>query len=233
MLGTPAPVSPDDPLVQAALETKKLALVHDDMLEGQSPLLAVVPFVAVDGSCHGLLAIHAMPFIAFEESNLRLLSVLAGRVGDMMSETRSPHRGHRRGLLELYVKRARREARLQGSSHALAVITFRARTDASVLLEKLEAAEVRSADSSVLLYDESMTPVLCVVLPMIEWADATAFQRRVDGWCRNTLGQTMGEAGGDVRLVRVGGPRTAAELVREILNGGMDHESPASSLRTS
>lgn len=235
VIGAPPTVAADDALVRAALETKRISIVNDtvgDEGAGHGTLLAVVPFVDVEGVCHGLLAIRTMPFIAFEEDNLRLLSVLAGRIGDLLSDRVPAAQGPKSRLLDLYVKRACQEAREQGTSHALAVIKLEARSDASELLEKLEAVEVRAADRSVLLYDESREPVLCVVLAMTQWADVAVFQRRVDTWCRETLGQTVEEAGGEVRLVRVGGPRTAAELVREVLNGGMGHESPASSLRT-
>ena len=71
----------------------KLATLADDQhVDG---LLAAVPIADSDDNLHGVLAIRDMHFMAFQQENLNLLSLLAGYIGDML--TRSQGSGQSQG----------------------------------------------------------------------------------------------------------------------------------------
>jgi len=50
-----------------------------------SPWLAVAPVIDAQDRVHGLLAIQEMPFAAFQHQHLRLLSLLASYLGDLLT----------------------------------------------------------------------------------------------------------------------------------------------------
>jgi len=80
-----------DNLLKVALKERKLVSVKLEALaedKHQEGLLAVVPIVDSNNNVHGILAIRDMHFMAFQQENLNLLSLLGGYIGDMLSRSR-------------------------------------------------------------------------------------------------------------------------------------------------
>ena len=55
--------------------------------EHESGLLAVVPIADARGKLHGVLAIREMHFMAFQQANHNVLSLLGGYVGDLLARS--------------------------------------------------------------------------------------------------------------------------------------------------
>lgn len=88
-IGSPPELPTSDPLLQHALEQRSLAHlltegVTDEALP--SPFLVVAPILTSDGYQLGVLAIDRMPFLALNEENLQMLSVMLGYYADCMVE---------------------------------------------------------------------------------------------------------------------------------------------------
>jgi polysaccharide biosynthesis protein PelD len=88
-IGSPPALLASDPLLQHALEHKSLAHLLTDGLadvELPSPFLVVAPIQTSDGQQLGVLAIKHMPFLALNEENLQMLSVMLGYYADCVVE---------------------------------------------------------------------------------------------------------------------------------------------------
>ena len=77
----------DDVLLQKAIESKKTVslkgqLDEDNVYKGA--LVLAVPLVDSTGTIWGIVAVHQMPFRSYRPENLKLISTLAGYVGDLI-----------------------------------------------------------------------------------------------------------------------------------------------------
>ena len=81
-------INPDHEMVSLVLQEGCLVSVRD-IIERQEIIenspLAVVPLIDVNDRIHGLVIIEDMLFLSMQEENLRLLAVLGGQIGDMLS----------------------------------------------------------------------------------------------------------------------------------------------------
>jgi polysaccharide biosynthesis protein PelD len=88
-IGSPPELSPTDPLMLHALEHKSLAhLLTGGLADSElpSPFLVVAPILTSDGHQLGVLSINHMPFLALNEENLQMLSVMLGYYADCVVE---------------------------------------------------------------------------------------------------------------------------------------------------
>lgn len=94
-IGTPPELKADDPLLLHALEHKSLSHL---LLEGlgdaelPSPFLVVAPMLTSDGQSLGVLAIDRMPFLALNDENLQMLSVMLGYYANCVAEAEGVRR---------------------------------------------------------------------------------------------------------------------------------------------
>ncbi|MDO8926487.1 MAG: PelD GGDEF domain-containing protein [Sideroxyarcus sp.] len=88
-IGSPPDLSAEDPLLQHAIENRSLAHLQLKGLgdnELPSPFLVVVPILNSEQVSLGVLAIDRMPFLAVNEENLQMLSVMLGYYANCVSE---------------------------------------------------------------------------------------------------------------------------------------------------
>lgn len=78
--------SPDDPMIEQALETGHQVHLQDALLEvsERRQLIAVTPLMGSDGQPVGLLAIGNMPFTALTADNLQTIAVLLESYADYL-----------------------------------------------------------------------------------------------------------------------------------------------------
>ena len=88
-VGSPPALRGSDPLLCYALEHKSLAhLLVEEVADKElpSPFLVVAPILTSDGKSLGVLAVDRMPFLALNEENLQMLSVMLGYYADCVNE---------------------------------------------------------------------------------------------------------------------------------------------------
>ncbi len=89
-IGTPSDLRPDDPLLLHAQKHQSLAhLLTDGLTEAASPspFLVVAPIQSSGQYVLGILAVDRIPFVALNEENLQMLSVLLGYYADCVVES--------------------------------------------------------------------------------------------------------------------------------------------------
>jgi hypothetical protein len=99
-IGAPPNLRADDPLLAYALEHRSLSHLLIEGLadvELPSPFLVIAPILTSDKKLLGVLAIDRMPFLALNEENLQMLSVMLGYYADCVNEAEGSRR-----FLELF-----------------------------------------------------------------------------------------------------------------------------------
>ncbi len=88
-IGSPANLLASDPLLRHALEHQSLShLLIEGLADAASPspFLVIAPILTSDKKLLGVLAIDRMPFLALNEENLQMLSVMLGYYADCVIE---------------------------------------------------------------------------------------------------------------------------------------------------
>lgn len=83
-IGDPTTMQLSNPLIQQALNTRKVASVQNHSKETQGALVAI-PLVDVFDTIWGLIVVTEMPFFALNSNALDLLAVIGGRIGDLLN----------------------------------------------------------------------------------------------------------------------------------------------------
>jgi len=222
-LGDAPPVSPDDGLVVTALRTKRVAFVPGGVdPEGAAgrratALVCAVPLADMNGRAHAVVAIHAMPFLAFHEANLQLLAVLGGHVADVLAfgagagDATPLHlsdfeRRLRRALLDLRERAACAVAR---------IVVPRA-APASEVLDALFVKELRGGDCPLVVRDADGNATILALLPFTDAAGAAALRARLEAACAERLGLTLEAAGASIAIQELQPGDSVAEVMHDV-----------------
>lgn len=78
-----------DPMVNACLAGRQMISVNSQQINDADrshlAIYAVVPLIDVNDCIWAVVTVHDMPFILFDQSNLHLLAVLGGNIGDQLA----------------------------------------------------------------------------------------------------------------------------------------------------
>jgi len=169
-----------DPLLKRCLETHQLVSVK---LEAQanddfdSRLLAVVPIVDSHDHLHGVLAIKDMHFMAFQQENLNVLSLLGSYIGDMITRSRSVGESNS-GWFLAELDNAIRFAHGNGVQSSLLAIRLKT-TDQTQYVSDFLGSNIRSLDSSWQPRSASGGSTVVILLPLINKPQCEAYVQRI------------------------------------------------------
>ncbi|SDA19222.1 hypothetical protein SAMN05216315_11168 [Nitrosospira sp. Nsp18] len=169
-------ISDDDPVVTSALESGELAAVNliSEYAMDQNQLLAAIPLADSTGEIHAMLVVRSMPFFAFQENNLRLIAVLVAhgvdhlRFGTADSST---------GRFIASFERVHQDF-LRFKLDATLLRLSGAPVDILNVYGQLRSS-VRAVDLMCMAKDEEK-PVIWLLLPLTDTANARAWMQRVD-----------------------------------------------------
>jgi hypothetical protein len=169
-------ISDDDPVVTSALESGELAAVNliSEYAMEQNQLLAAIPLADSTGEIHAMLVVRSMPFFAFQENNLRLIAVLVAHgvdhlrfgtadssTGRFIASFERVHQDFLRFKLDATL------LRLSGTPGDVLNVYGQLRSS------------VRAVDLMCMAKDEEK-PVIWLLLPLTDTANAQAWMQRVD-----------------------------------------------------
>ena len=169
-------ISDDDPVVTSALESGELAAVNliSEYAMDQNQSLAAIPLADSTGEIHAMLVVRSMPFLAFQENNLRLIAVLVAhgvdhlRFGTADSST---------GRFIASFERVHQDF-LRFKLDATLLRLSGAPVDILNVYGQLRSS-VRAVDLMCMAKDEEK-PVIWLLLPLTDTANARAWMQRVD-----------------------------------------------------
>ena len=169
-----------DPLIKLAVDSKKLVSVklHAQETETvESELLAAVPIVDSHGHLRGVLADKDMHFIAFQQENLNVLSLLGNYVGDMLTRSKSEGESPS-GWFMAELSNAVRFARQNSVSSCILAIRITSNTKTQMVMDFL-SANIRSLDSAWQPEQSEHQSTMVFLLPLMNEVQSRAFLQRV------------------------------------------------------
>lgn len=169
-----------DPLLKLAVQSRQLVSVK---LEAQanetveSQLLAVVPIIDSHDYLHGVLAIKDMHFMAFQQENLNVLSLLGSYIGDMLTRSKSVGES-RSGWFMAELDNAVRFARTNRVQSSLLAIKLKT-TDQTQFVADYLGANIRSLDSSWQPHSAAGSSTVVILLPLMNQTQCEAYLQRI------------------------------------------------------
>lgn len=225
MLGTPHAVTQGDPLLLEALCKKQLTCIRaeepaappaSEPAEFEPPpasktLLAAIPLTDVHDRVLGVVAVQAMPFIAFSQEHLLLLAVLGGYLGDMLALAAggAVHQFH------TCLLRSHSDARAHGLPAALLGLVLDSQTAPPLLLSALLERH-RALDQQWLTKNRNGDHVLLTVMPLTDGEGARGLVARLESFCQDSYGKSLAGAGVRVHLMALDGIGRAEDKLRAL-----------------
>lgn len=170
-IGSPIPLNPQNPLLLTASSThKSVSLKLNLISQKERELLLVIPLVDVNDKLFGVIAVNKMPFRAFREDNIQLLSILGGYIGDLLGAKLKPKEYIAdENLLYFYIQSMRCMQDVLNFNLAASLLAIEFKN--SVYLERLLALisfRQRGLDQQLIVTNQSGNTVILLILPLTD-----------------------------------------------------------------
>ena len=198
-LGTPRQVLENDPLVQQAIETRKLCHINQALsAQQQSRYLVAAPLLDLGGELYGLLLVEEMPFFSLQTENLQTINLLLGYYTDGLSMQALA----RPILQELpdcpapFAFEAQRLSHIRASTKVPSIIValeFLPRAIERDLPQQIQRLK-RELDECWLIATPERQ-ILAVLMPLGDTATAEGYIQRLETWSQQKGAQPLAAAG--------------------------------------
>lgn len=191
-LGDPEPLSPDDALLRAALESGQLAHVaefaEDEAVASKQRVVA--PLLASDHTLLGVLAVSQLPFFALNGENLQFMAIVLGYYADSVRS--APALGEVRSRLPTI------PATFADELMRMIALRKRFGTDSQIVAMHFQGARGNEIVEQLVrikrgidLYwktDIAGAPMLVVLMPFATPAGKEGFLKRIQDWLHSRFG---------------------------------------------
>ena len=198
-LGTLQAALPNDPLVQQAIESRKLCHISQALAaQQQSRYLVAAPLLDLGGDLYGLLLIEEMPFFSLQAENLQTINLLLGYYTDGLSMQALAH-PIRQALPDCpapFAFEAQRLSHIRSTTGVPSIIValeFLPRAIARDLPQQLPRLK-RELDEDWLI----VTPerhILAMLMPLGDASTAEGYIQRLETWSQQKSDQPLAAAG--------------------------------------
>ena len=222
-LGAGAAIDPHDPLVQQALETRKLCHVSQVLAgQQQTQYLAVAPLLDLGGEIYGLLVINDMPFFSLQDENLQTINLLLGYYTDglAMKALAEPIQAELPECPASFAFESQRLAHIRDTAQVPSVIValeFLPRAIDAGLPGQIQRLK-RELDEGWLIQGPNRH-VLAMLMPLGDNATAEGYINRLEVWSDQRTSQPLAASGVFPHIVPLDGAPLA--VLRRI--HGMAH----------
>lgn len=190
-------VRKQDPLLQHALQEKKLVSVQTEyrqkLADLDTDLLLALPLLDSRQTLLGMVVVEAMPFFNFQPRTLRLLAILTGHMADMIQEQRLVTEA---GSAEwrqfrFQLARASHDAHQYSLPASLIRLTFTSDQIAETVAERMR--RLRRGLDVITELPPAVGPGLAILLPLTDELGQAAYLQRLDDDVREHTGQALAE----------------------------------------
>lgn len=218
-LGSCTPLQAHDPMVQQALQMRRMCHISQTLSTQQhSRYLVAAPLLDLGGEPYGLLLVEDMPFFALQEENLQTLNLLLGYYTDglSMQALAQPIVQAHPECPPLFAFELQRLAHIHASTGVQSIVValqFQERALAQGLPQQILRLK-RELDETWLL-QKNQQALLAVLMPLGEDSSAEGYIARLESWMHHKSGGTLDAAGIFVQVLTLQGqdPRaTVAQL---------------------
>ncbi len=217
-IGNATALTASDPLLQQAIETRKLCHISQALAHEQSSrYLAVAPLLDLGGEIYGVLVIDEMPFFSLQDENLQTINLLLGYYTDGLAV-----QALSQPILEQlpdcppdFAFEAQRLAHIHQSTKLPSVIValeFLPRAVAEGLPGQIQRLK-RALDEDWLI-EGPHRHVLAMLMPLGDGSTAEGYINRLETWSQQRTGQPLEEAGIFPRVISLDSDTPLALLQR-------------------
>jgi len=165
-----------DPMMRIAIETHELVSVkHDDF----------------NDHLHGVLVIQDMHFMAFQQDNLNILSLLGGYIGNLLTRLRGQSHSKTAWFLS-ELDAALRFSTQHGVQSSLLCLQLDD-SEASVSVARFLSQNIRGLDSSWLPITRSDNSAVAILLPLLSDEQCDSYIQRASKLVEKTYGFPLTE----------------------------------------
>jgi hypothetical protein len=211
-----------DPLIMHAVDKAALVSVRPEMspTERGTELLAVVPIADARGRTWAVLAIREMLFVAFQADNLKLLAVLGGHVGDILTYGAgwSSAADETGDSFVHHLERAVEDRRRYDLPAVILAMAFDGSERAAQLVQSI-LGQRRGLDQAHLLKSKSGEPRVFLLMPFTDERGGEGYLARLRRMVTERYGTDLESAGLTTRMRVVGKGDTAVGLMDELRRG--------------
>lgn len=216
VLGNAPALSPADPMLARAIAGRCLVSVREVAEVGQpGDPLAIVPLEDVGGRMWAVLAVHEMPFIAFQSEHLHLLAVLGGHLADMFTQAQSADAGFDAAGADfkLRLSRAFEDQKKHHMPAMVVAVSFGPRAEEAGL-PAVVAEQRRGLDQEWHTRRADGRPLLFVVMPLTDEQGLKGYRARLERMLSERFPELIDEVQVEVRPID--GVTPVDQLLREL-----------------
>ena len=224
-IGVPQPVLEDDPLVQQAIETRKLCHIQQALAaQQQSRYLVAAPLLDLGGELYGLLLVEEMPFFSLQEENLQTINLLLGYYTDGLSmhALAQPILQVLPDCPTAFAFEAQRLSHILASTQVPSIVValeFLPRAIARDLPQQIQRLK-RELDE-IWLIAAPDRQVLAVLMPLGDATTAEGYIQRLETWSQQKSDRPLAAAGVFPHLLPFNGnsPLKVLQRIHELAHG--------------
>ncbi len=170
-IGNLLPLDITNPVLLKSIATRKtVALKLDLISQNEGGILLAIPLVDIYDNIFGVIAVNKMPFRAYREDNIQLLSVVGGYIGDLLSTKVQPDKSIKNEALQSFYMQAMRcmqDATTYNLSASLLGFEFGNQHYADKLVRVITRQQ-RGLDQLILLKNRDGNQVALLILPLTD-----------------------------------------------------------------
>lgn len=210
-VGDPKPLDGQNPLVQAALRTRKLVnLTELDPAQQLGNVLVAAPLVDSNNTVRALVTVRRIPFLSFTPDNIQLLAVLSAHIGHLISEAEYAGKGDSEQRFRRELKHVCKDARRFHLPAMLVRIQLSSPDHQHALAEYIVSL-VRGLDV-VTSNPRGPTTELMLLMPLTEAREYGTFQNRLEEAVEQRFGRSLAALGGAISKRPIG-PDSDADAI--------------------
>jgi polysaccharide biosynthesis protein PelD len=177
-IGNPVALDMNNQILLKSIATRKTVSLKIEFInQKDNKLLVSIPLIDVYDKFYGVIVVNKMPFRAFREDNIQLLSILGGYIGDLLSTKKQTGKTIKDAdIVYFYIQAMRclQDVINYNLSASLLGFEFKNHLYADKLI-RLITPRQRGLDQFLLLKNRQGRQVLLFILPLTD-------QRGIDGY---------------------------------------------------
>ncbi|MEM7376263.1 MAG: PelD GGDEF domain-containing protein [Pseudomonadota bacterium] len=210
-VGDPKPLDGTNPLVEAALRTRKLVNLSElDPAHQIGTVLVAAPLVDGTNRVRALVTVRRIPFLSFTPDNIQLLAVLSAHVGHLISEAELAGKGDSEQRFRRELQRVCRDAE---TFHlpAMLVRVLLTSPDHQHALANYIMSLLRGLDVATKKQVGPQTELM-LLMPLTEAREYETFQNRIEESVEQRFGRSLTALGCSISKRPIG-PDSNADAI--------------------
>ncbi|MFM2476145.1 PelD GGDEF domain-containing protein [Celerinatantimonas sp. MCCC 1A17872] len=184
----------DDPLIHRLFERQQVASIAMNSASSVSHYQIAIPLLDHVDKIYAMILVEKVQFFSLREETLRLLTVMAGHIGDLLRHSVTNPVMDSQEFEQFYAQvwHIQSQAkRYDTSAQLIKIHSKAANLQVNRLLDYLRATR-RGLD---VYFDDAVNHSLTILMPLANEMDRQGFINRIEQWCMQSIGQSFEQLG--------------------------------------